>query len=302
MPAPPRCLRPPGLADRTRAAAGERVRAPDIAADRRARAQVLSHYRRKLGRWPDLEAAPRFTELVQQRKLYDHDPRHPLLMEKLWAKAFAARTLGPQWAIPTLWDGPSLPDAPPFAFPVILKARHGCNQNRILRQPPAPREWHALQALAAEWVSAPYGQAVAEWGYLNTERGLLAEPLIGDGTAPPVDYKIYVFGGRATHVQVHLGRGGNHRWVLHDRDYRPLAAVADRPPPPVSLPAMLDAAEALGAGYDFLRIDFYEVDGQPLFGEFCLYPGSGFDRFAEDWIDLALGKLWHAAGGVPRRR
>lgn len=270
---------------------------------RTARAQVLAHYRRKLGRWPDLDEAPRFTELVQRRKLYDHDPRHPRLMDKLAAKALAADLLGQEWAIPTAWEGPVLPDAPPFACPAILKARHGCNQNRILRTPPAEDEWRALQALTAEWVAEPYGQAVAEWGYLHTPRGLLAEPLIGDGVTPPVDYKIYVFGGMATHVQVHLGRGGgNHRWVLHDRSFTPLVAVADRPPPPRSLAAMLDAAETLGEGYDFLRIDFYEVDGEPLFGEFCLYPGSGFDRFAEDWIDFELGRLWHAAGGVPAPR
>lgn len=269
---------------------------------RAARAQVLTHYRRKLGRWPDLDDAPRFTELVQRRKLYDHDPRHPQLMDKVAAKALAAETLGREWTIPTLWQGRLLGAEMPFACPAILKARHGCNQNRILRPPPGAAEWAALQQLTRGWVAGPYGQGVAEWGYLHTPRGLLAEPLIGNGVTPPVDYKIYVFGGVATHVQVHLGRGGgNHRWVLHDRSYTPLVDVEDRPPPPRSLDAMLQAAEVLGAGYDFLRIDFYEVDGQPLFGEYCLYPGSGFDRFAEDWIDLELGRLWHAAGGVPVR-
>ena len=46
---------------------------------------------------------------------------------------------------------------------------------------------------------------------------------------------------------------------------------------------------------DFLRVDFYEVDGRPLFGEFCLYPGSGLDPFSADWIDFELGGLWRAA-------
>ncbi len=131
--------------------------------------------------------------------------------------------------------------------------------------------------------------------------GLLAEPLIGDGKTLPVDIKIYVFGGRATHVQVHLDRAGAHRWVLHDREYRPLAGHGDGPAPPRSLNAMLEGAEALAAGFDFLRVDFYEVDGVPRFGEFCLYPGSGLDPFAADWIDFELGQLWHAAASPAMR-
>lgn len=48
-------------------------------------------------------------------------------------------------------------------------------------------------------------------------------------------------------------------------------------------------------GRDFLRIDFYEVERPPWFDEYCLYPGSGYDRFAADWIDEELGALWLAA-------
>ena len=60
---------------------------------------------------------------------------------------------------------------------------------------------------------------------------------------------------------------------------------------------MLSAAETLAAGHDFLRVDFFEIDGAPRFGEFCLYPGSGLDRFANERIDLELGRLWHNARG-----
>ena len=108
----------------------------------------------------------------------------------------------------------------------------------------------------------------------------------------PVDYKIYVFGGQATHVQVHLDRGGRHRWVLHDRNWQQLVACDDRPAAPASLAAMIEAAETLARDTAFLPVDFYEVDGRPRFGEFCLYPGSGFDPFAADWINLELGRLW----------
>lgn len=246
-------------------------------------------------RLPNLDEPRRFTELVQVRKLVDRSPMQRLLMDKLASKTLVQRVLGSDWTTPTSWAGLVLPDQPPFAFPAILKARHGCNQYAVLRGVPGARRWHGLQQATGRWLQKPYGLWLDEWAYCDVPRGLLAEPLLGNGVDLPVDYKIYVFGGQATHVQVHLGRAHNHRWILHDRNWRQLVPMPDRPSPPRSLAAMLDAAEALAGSQDFLRIDFYEIAGKPLFGEFCLYPGSGLDPFAADWIDFELGVLWRRA-------
>ncbi len=265
-----------------------------------ARLRVAISYGWRHGRLPDLAAPRRFTELVQLRKLYDRSPDQTVLMDKIAAKRIAAATLGQEWTVPTLWHGTDLPAAPSFAMPAIVKARHGCNQNAVLRREPSAAEWQRLGKRARRWQRAPYGLWLDEWAYRGVPRGVIAEPLLGGGQRLPIDYKIYVFGGKATHVQVHLDRGGRrHRWILHDRDWRPLIEGADRPPAPPSLAAMLDAAEALAAGKNFLRIDFYDVGGRPYFGEYCLYPGSGFDPFAADWIDFELGALWLAAMATP---
>lgn len=272
-------------------AAGPLPRRPSRAATWRV---CLTHLCRQ-GRLPQLEDPVRFNDLVQARKLHDRVPGHAPLLDKLAVKARVRQVLGGAWVTPTLWSGPRLPDAPPFACPAMVKARHGCNQNAALIEPPGPAHWRRLQRQTAAWTRKPYGLLLDEWAYRDVPRGLLAEPLLGDGTALPVDYKVFVFGGRATHVQVHLDRRHDHRWILHDRAWRQLAPVQDRPPPPRSLPAMLAAAEALAGDIDFVRIDFYEIAGLPRFGEFCLYPGSGLHPFAADWIDLELGGLWRAA-------
>lgn len=257
-----------------------------------ARWRVVASYLWRHRRYPDLDAPTRFTELVQRRKLTDRSPRQSQFLDKLGVKAMVSARLGTEWIIPTLWHGQALPASLPFDVPAILKARHGCNQYAVLCDLPSAREWRRLQRTAARWQRRPYGIWLDEWAYRGVPRGLIAEPLLGGALPLPVDYKIYVFGGTATHVQVHLDRGGRHRWILHDRGWRQLVACADRPPAPASLAAMLEAAEALARDTAFLRVDFYEVDGKPSFGEFCLYPGSGFDPFAADWIDIELGRLW----------
>ena len=266
-----------------------------------ARSAVVIAYLWRHGRFPDLVSPRLFTEWVQWRKLADRSPNHPVLMDKLTAKKLAADALGGEWAIPTLWSGANPLEMPRFAAEVMVKARHGCNQ--FARLPPdAPcAQRRRVTACADGWVAKRYGAHLQEWAYRDLPRGVLVEPFVGESGALPVDYKIYVFGGKATHVQVHLDRAGEHRWVLHDRDWRQLVPGADTPPPPSSLSAMLAAAETLAAGEDFLRVDFYEIGRRPLFGEFCLYPGSGLDPFAAPWIDVELGALWrHARNSASR--
>ena len=144
-----------------------------------------------------------------------------------------------------------------------------------------------------------YGRLLDEWLYAQIPRGILVEPFIGELDTVPVDYKIYTFGGRATHVQVHLDRENDHRWLLFDRNWNRVSEPTQDPDPapPQSLANMLGAAEVLGNGFDFVRCDFYEVSGKPLFGEMTFYPGSGLDKFHPIALDSVLGSHWLAAGG-----
>lgn len=267
----------------------------DRTAARLARLRILTCYMARHRRLANLDAPRRFTEWVQWRKLNDRTPSHPSLLDKLAAKARVADVLGPGWAVPTLWHGAAPPMEPSFPLPAILKARHGCNQYAVLGLAASAADWHRAHQRAKRWVGKAYGFWLDEWAYRDVPRGLLAEPLLRSELPLPIDYKIYVFGGAATHIQVHLDRAGRHRWILHDTSWTPLVPGRDRPPPPASLGAMIAAAETLAHGMDFLRVDFYDIAGRPYFGEFCLYPGSGLDPFAADWIDLELGDLWRAA-------
>jgi hypothetical protein len=128
---------------------------------------------------------------------------------------------------------------------------------------------------------------------------MLVEPFVGDHGQLPVDYKIFVFGGVATHVQVHLGRENAHRWIVFGRDWKRVSAATcdPDPAPPKSLSYMLDAAETLSRGFDFLRCDLYEIGGKPKFGEMTFYPGSGLDKFNPVALDIEFGRYWLDAGG-----
>ena len=251
-------------------------------------------YRARHGRWPDLARPRRFTEWVQWSKLYDRCPERARLSDKRHSKAIAAAALGREMVVPTLWFGRILPEAP-WPMPFMVKPNHSCGRYIVVRD---AADWRRARALASRWLADGYGAMLGEWHYRSAEPGLIVEPFLITPEPLPLDYKIYVFGGRAAMVQLHEGRGGHdHRWSQFDLDWRPLSRQTSRRPAPASLGGMLAAAEQLGAGHDFLRVDFYEVGGRPLFGEFALYPGSGLDPFDPVDLDHWLGNLWSEQAG-----
>ena len=241
------------------------------------------------GRLPQLTSPALFTELVQLRKLHDRDERMPRLADKVTAKSIAANKLGRDWVIPMLWSGGVLPAAFPWKGPVVVKARHSCNQNAFVH---SNEDWEAARRVSTYWMRHDYGQWLDEWAYREVSRGLLVEPRIGADDRLPTDYKVFVFGGQATHIQVHLGRDRHHQWVVHDRNWRTLANSAPKIARPTALAAMLSAAEEMAREFDFARVDFYQPDAQPLFGEVTFYPGSGLLPINPSFLDAEWGRLW----------
>ena len=262
-----------------------------------ARLRIRLCYLARHQKWVDFDRPTTFNELVQRRKLQNRDGRMVTLADKVAVKAVVANILGTEWVIPTLWQGTILPEQPDWPRPFVVKSRHGSNQNIYIRDDNFT--WSDVRTCAAKWMDQPYGQWLDEWLYTHIPRGILVEPFVGNRETLPIDYKIFVFGGVATHVQVHLERETGHRWIVFDRDWKRVSSMTSDPDPapPKSLRQMLDAAETLSRGFDFVRCDLYEIGGKPKFGEMTFYPGSGLDKFNPIALDIEFGRYWLDAGG-----
>lgn len=257
--------------------------------------RIILTYLWRHRRLPRLRSPQLLTEWIQHRKLYERDLRLPELADKVLVKNFVAQRLGDGYVTPTLWRGRALPTEPAWPYPYVVKSRHGCGQFAVVRD----RSSH-LKAVRASrrWMRAAYGAWLDEWLYCHIERGLLVEPFIGQNRELPVDYKLFVFGGKVEFIQVHLGRGtGQHRWIVFDRTWCRVSQLTDDPDPkpPASVLDMVAGAERLGGAFPFVRVDFYEVCGRARFGEMTFYPGSGLEPVLPPELDYRMGQMWKVA-------
>lgn len=94
-----------------------------------------------------------------------------------------------------------------------------------------------------------------------------------------------------------VGRPSAYRSLLRANDgeglparRRSVAAEQARPgPPPASLGEMIEAAEAVSAEGDSLRVDFCSVTGGAFFGELANDPDKGVSRFRPATLDALFG-------------
>lgn len=169
-------------------------------------------------------------------------------------------------------------------------------------------EWasrHEIVRIADGWVDKLYGQGPnREWVYGRIPRRVIVEELLAgaDGGIPD-DYKFFVFHGRCAFIQVDSGRFGFRTQDFFRPDWQrvPMSGgppwANPEPARPAHLDEMIDIAERLGHGTDFVRVDLYDIDGRIMFGELTSFPAGGDSPFDPEAFNTEFGRPWE----VPRR-
>jgi hypothetical protein len=251
---------------------------------------------------PNISTPSSFSEFIQYRKLHERNDKFRLYADKVAVKEVVESVLGAEWIIPTIWCGKSLPDKPQWSIPFVMKANHASGWNYFVRRPSDLR-WDEIEPRVSQWLSTPWLPRLGEHYYNEIERQVLVEPLLGDPGTSLIDYKFYVFGGRATYIHLDTGRmfESTHKRAFYDRGWIKQTFNLKYPmdtnphPRPLHFDEMLIAAEKLAAPFTFARVDFYDLPSGPKFGEMTFCPGAGYERFDPVEVDLVFGKLWQAA-------
>jgi hypothetical protein len=258
-------------------------------------------YREVFGRRPDLLLARRHSERVQRAKLFQRDPRLPVLADKIEVKGFIADRVGAEYAVPTLYSGTSLPprEERTWPRPFFVKASHGSGWQFRVPEEGDPH-WSRVERGVERWLATTYGERGGEWHYARMPHRILVEPHLGDPGHWPDDYKMWVFHGRVHFIHWLTARstpeyGGQYvdrYWNPAFRSFKYPTRPGPPPPPPSSLEEMVWVAEQLGRDFPFVRVDLYEVAGRPVVGELTFTPTAGYHRLDPPETDLMLGRLW----------
>lgn len=252
--------------------------------------------------WPNFVHPRKFSEKVWSRMLHDRDPLLTVLNDKLGCRGFVKERIGSEYLIPLLWAGNSAREIPFDTLPdrFALKASHG-NDYNILVFEKANLDREVVQKQVDAWLRQNYCLDVhlgVEWGYKNIKPQVMIEELLVDNDSYPIDYKFWCFSGRVETVTVHFDRFGTHSTRGFSRDFEEGGLGFQFPTYqgqyaiPPNHRQMVRLAESLAEGFDFMRVDLYNIDGRIYFGEMTPYPGGVSTEFRPRSLDASLGAKW----------
>jgi len=268
--------------------------------------EKISFYK-KVGYQLNLKNPKSFNEKIIWKKINDRNPLLPIIADKYKVRSYIKKVLGEEKAkeilIPLLYvtDQPeTIPfERLPSAF--IVKPNHASGSNIIVENGHFNKK--EIIKTCRRWLKTPYGLEKLEWAYQPIKRKIIIEKLLRDDDGNvPKDFKFYIFHGecKSVHVAVHVifDRKDNHSRSYFDEKWnflsvkRPPSPLGPKIKKPKNYEIMLELAEKIGEAFDFIRVDFYNLNGKIYIGELTHYPASGIGKFEPSSFDFKLGKYW----------
>lgn len=178
-----------------------------------------------------------------------------------------------------------------------IKTNNSCGTNIIIRDK-SKMNRAKESAKLKRWLEFPYSHLTGQPHYSHIKPMILAEELLILKDNPqglPQDYKFFCFNGKPQFILYYEDRSVNSHLtpnMAFDLDWSPIPEAVRRPvdhaiPKPTCLEEMISIATKLSSDLEFARIDLYDINGRPVFGEISLTPDV-IINFTEDFRKQAL--------------
>ena len=266
-------------------------------------------FRTHMGYWMDWRNPKTFSEKLQWLKVYDRHPEYTEMVDKVAAKDYVAGIIGKEYVIPTLAVYNSADEIDFDALPnqFVLKCTHDSG-GLVVCKDKSKLDVNEAREKLRKGLKRTYIVQNREYPYKNVPRRIIAELYMEDESGELKDYKFFCFDGKVQCFKIDFDRFSIHRANYYDKNGNLLKfGEADFPPDydrkinlPSNIKEMIAVAETLSAGFVFIRVDLYNVQGQIYFGEMTFFPASGMGRFTPEEWDYKLGeciKLPHNTKG-----
>ena len=258
------------------------------------------------GKWLNLSDPVEFNEKLQWLKLYNDNELLSTCADKYELHTYVKR-VGDQRILNKIiavynntdeidWD--QLPEK--FA----LKCTHGCGYNIVTRNKAGLDKNKAFKKLNS-WLKDKCGKNYLEPHYDRIKPRIILEEFIENKDGEfPLDYKIYCFNGTAKLVLVCSNRENQLKLDFYDLSWNKLHIGHEKDEnqkgfvPPICFDEMVKHSEILAKPFPFVRVDFYDKDGEPILGELTFTPAANMAKYYNDYGQKFLGDLLK----FPKRR
>lgn len=262
---------------------------------------LIKKWKALMGTELNLDDPHTFNEKLQWLKLYDRKPEYTTMVDKYAVKQYVADIIGEKHIIPTLgvWDKFDDIDFNMLPNQFVLKCTHDSGGLVICRDK-QHLDKNAAKKKLTESLKHNYYYAGREYPYKNVKPRIIAEKYMEDSkTAELRDYKFFCFDENVYCCLICSGRYSSKglHFTFFDRKYNVLPFECGCPseknglPKPSQYDKMIELAEQLSQNIPFVRVDFYEIDGNVYFGELTFFPVSGYIQFDPEEWDLKLGNM-----------
>ena len=183
----------------------------------------------------------------------------------------------------------------------VIKTNNASATNILVRNKKAINEEEIRKQLD-RWLKIDYGYETCQPHYSRIKPMILAEEfLINDQTpeASLIDYKFYCINGEPQVIQIVKDRKPNshfYRQAIVDASWKCCSEycsgihnLIDTPERPQSFEKMMEMSRVFSKPFPFVRVDFYEVNQNPVFGEMTFTPG--FDVFSQSSQEIIGEKI-----------
>lgn len=242
-----------------------------------------------------------YAHMVCLAMKHAHDPLWSRAADKYAVRSMVAELIGEKYLTKLYgaWERAEDIDFKNLPEGYVLKTANGCGTNVIVR-PGAAIDIDKTRRQLNKWLKMPYGQYTAQQHYTHIPPRIIAEELLSDSNSTPgsspADYKFYCFNGKPMYMLLCTNRVPNsHRYdrMVYDMDWnqrREFVKLASENyralPKPECWEELKEVVAKLSQPFEMVRVDFYVINGRPVFGELTLTPG--LDYHTSEFLKLNL--------------
>ena len=272
---------------------------PKLISDEKA---VLKYYEKAKGKPLDLENPKTFSEKLNWYKLNDRKPLMQECADKVAVREYVTQkgygdSLNEIYGVYDKVKDININDLPEK---FVLKAAHGSHMNIIVTDK-SKENWTKHKLMMGTWLHQNIAWGGREWVYKDMPRRIIAEKYLEDETGELRDYKFFCFNGNPTYMQYDIGRYKGERYRnYYDMNFDFVPVSVNIPfeksiKPNIStelFEKMKSIASDLARPFQFVRVDFYLVNGKIYVGELTFFHEGGGMSFDPPEYDEIFGSYW----------